>query len=100
MAQENQSFLLFLADAAYSQVKKIIQWLSPSQKRALKEVSLNILKNSLDLAPEVIKHLSKYKKILREIAYKGINKCKGNQSKLCKTIQVMLKAVRHILKSL
>lgn len=99
-AKRNKSLLVYLANAAADKVKKLLGILNRDERKAIKEVALNLIKGNIPLADDVLQNLKKYKRYIRELAKRGINKCKSSKSKLCKAVRFMLQATLSAVQTL
>ena len=94
----SKGFLLYLADLTLSQLKTVVKSLTRNQLKAVKELFVNILKGNVHLDTKSRKALAPYKKFLRQLARKGIAKCK--LSKTCTILLNVLKAAKQSIESL
>lgn len=97
-AKKYKSFLMFLADLTTNQLKALVKTLTRHQVSAIREVALNVIKGNVNLSPETRKSLSPYKKFLRELAYKGVARCK--LSRRCRALLKILKASKEVIAQL
>lgn len=97
-AKTHKNFLRFLADVPLRQLKSLVKTFSRSQVKAIREVVFNVLRGQVKLTPETKKALQPYKKFLRQLAYKGVKKCKLNRN--CRVLLNVLKAAKDTVESL
>lgn len=99
-AKRNKSLLLYLAEAAVTQVKKVLGILNPDERKALKEIAYNLVNKRIPLAKDILQRLRKYKSYFRELAEKGLSSCRGKRTKWCTAIQLMLNSALDAIKRL
>lgn len=94
----SKRFLLFLADLSLKQITKFTKRLSRDQLKAVRELIFNLLKGRVPIDREALDSLTPHKRFLRELAYRGIQRCRMN--KYCKVLLKVLKLAKPFLESI
>lgn len=97
-AKAKKNFLLFLTELNLKQLKSLSRHFSPQQKKALREIALNLLKNNINVTDEDKKLLSKHKGFIRLLARKSLKACM--LSRYCRGLLTLLKIVKSTIEEL
>lgn len=93
-ATAEKTFLLFLVDAVPNQTKLLLKHLTGRQKKAIREVAVNLLRGSLKVTEAQLQSLRKHKQFYRQLA-------RGDKIRLLqKPIVLLLEAARPVLERL
>lgn len=97
-SQASTRFLLFLADLSLNQIKKFTKKLTRDQLKTVRELIFNLLKGQIPIGQEDLDSLTPHKKFLRQLAYRGIQRCQAN--KYCRVLLQVLKLAKPFLENI
>lgn len=99
-ASRFKSILMHLANATLSEIKKLLGVVSPGVRKGIKEVAYNLLRGRVPLPKAVLDNLKKYKTQIRDLAKRGLSKCRRKNTRWCRAIKLMLQACLEVIKEL
>lgn len=99
-ASRFKAILEHLAASTINEIKKLLGVVSPGVRKGLKEVAYNLLKGRVPLAKSALENLKKYKTQIRDLAKRGLSKCRRKNTKWCRAIKLMLQSCLEVIKEL